>query len=137
MAANTVPIFIKAPKVSWSTLITTANTAKNGTGTVITIYTADVTNGGIVSYINAVPTGTSVASVLRIFINNGLTNATPDNNILFREVTLPAITISEVASQVPIVIPINIVLPAGYKLNITIGTTVAAGWAVSTVGGDY
>jgi hypothetical protein len=56
---------------------------------------------------------------------------------LFDEITLSAITVSETAAQPSFEIPMNFALPAGYKLNITIGTTVAAGWYVSAIGGDY
>jgi len=147
MAANTNPIYSKVGDVQWGT-VTTANTAKDGTGTVVTIFVADATNGGRVEKIRARPTGTNTASVLRVFINNGSSNATPANNTLFAEVSLPSTTLSEVAALALVEIPNNnatspdttgfpIVLPAGYKLNITIGTTVAAGWAVTAVGGKY
>ena len=33
--------------------------------------------------------------------------------------------------------PDNLVLPAGYKLNVTLGTEVAAGYQVTVLGGDY
>ena len=42
MAANTAPIYSRTPVVGWGTL-TTANTAKDGTGTVVTLFTADPT----------------------------------------------------------------------------------------------
>lgn len=138
MAQNTQPIFTKTPKINWGTTsITTANTAKDGTGTVLTVFTADATNGSYVSSISFRAAGTNVASVARIFINNGSTNATAGNNILYNEVTLTATTLSEVTATSNYVLPMNIALPAGYKINITLGTTVAAGYYVSVVGGDY
>jgi hypothetical protein len=39
MAANTIPIYSKAGQIKYGTL-TTANTAMDGTGTVLTIFTA-------------------------------------------------------------------------------------------------
>lgn len=138
MAANTSPIYSRTADIQWSAAaITAANTAKDGTGTVVTVFTADATEGGFVQKIRACPLGTNVVSVLRLFINNGSTNATPANNSLFAEISLPAITLSEVAGQLPLEIPLNIPLPAGYKLNCTIGTAVAAGWQVTAVGGKY
>jgi hypothetical protein len=138
MAANTTPIFTATPDVQWgTTAITTANTAKDGSGTVLTTFTADATNGGYVQKIRFRAAGTNVATVARVFINNGSTNATPANNILFDEITLAATTLSEVANQPVYELPLNFALPAGYKLNVTIGTTVSAGYYVSVVGGKY
>lgn len=136
MAANINPIFPKNGKVSWAT-IATANTAKDGTGTVGTIFTADATNGSRIDTVKVRSLGTNVATVLRIFINNGSTNVTAGNNSLYMEQTISATTLSEVAAQTDIEIPVDIVLPAGYKINITIGTTVAAGLSVVAIGGDY
>jgi hypothetical protein len=137
MPANTNPIFTLTPDVSWgTTAITTQNTAKDGTGTVLTVFTAGA-NGSYVQKLRVRPSGTSVQTVLRLFINNGSTNATPANNILFDEITIPAITLSETTAQNSYEIPLNFALQTGYKLNVTIGTTVAAGLYVSVVGGDY
>ena len=45
--------------------------------------------------------------------------------------------LSEISAQPDFVLPLNFALPAGYKLNCAIGTTVAAGFAVSVIGGEY
>lgn len=137
MAANTSPIFTRRPNITWASGITAANTAKDGTGTVDTIFTADATEGSYLEKIKIRPKGTNVASVLRVFINNGSTNATASNNVLFDEIGLPATTNTEVAAVAGLVIPMNIALPAGYKINVTLGTAVAGGYAVAGVGGDY
>ena len=138
MAANTSPIYTRTPDVQWgTTAITTANTAKDGTGTVLTVFTADATEGGFVQKIRFRAAGTNVATVARIFINNGSTNATAANNILYDEITLAATTLSEVAALALYEIPLMIPLPAGYKINVTIGTTVSAGYYVSAIGGKY
>lgn len=138
MAQNTQPIFTRVPAIEWgATTIATANTAKDGTGTVLTVFTADATNGSYLSSISFRAAGTNIATVARIFINNGSTNATAANNILYNEITLSATTLSEVTATTNYVLPMNIALPAGYKINITIGTTVAAGYYVTAVGGDY
>ncbi len=138
MTANTNPIFGRTPQVEWGgAAITAANTAKDGTGTVTTVFTADATEGSFLQKIVARAAGTNVASVLRVFINNGSTNATAANNTLFTEITLPATTLSEVSSLVPLEIPMNIGLPAGYNINVVIGTAVAAGYYVSAVGSKY
>ena len=138
MAANTAPIFSLLGDVQWgATTIATANTAKDGTGTVLNVFTADATNGGFIQRIRFRAAGTNVATVARVFINNGSTNATAANNILFDEITLAASTISEVAALAVYELPLNFALPPGYKLNVTVGTTVAAGYYVSVIGGKY
>ena len=145
MTANTQPIFPLTPKVSWATL-TTANTAKDGTGTVVTVFTAGA-DGSRIDQIKVRALGTNVATVMRFFVNNGSTNATAANNSLIHEATIAATTLSETAALVDnnITISANTTetippipyLPAGYKLNVTIGTTVAAGLQVTVHGGDY
>jgi len=137
MAANTAPIFSISGDIKWgTTAITTANTAKDGTGTVLTVFTANV-DGGFVQRIRFRSAGTNIATVARVFINNGSTNATAANNILYDEITLAATTISEVAALPVYELPLNFALPAGYTLNVTIGTTIAAGYFVSVIGGKY
>lgn|SRR5574343_407370 len=138
MAANKQPIFTNVPSIEWGTsALTTANTAKDGTGTVLTVFTAEATNGSFVQKIRFRAAGTNVATVARIFINNGSTNTTASNNILYDEMTLSATTLSETSSLALYELPLNIGLPPGYKINVTIGTTVSAGYYVSVVGGDY
>jgi hypothetical protein len=146
MPANNNPIFSLAPDVQWGAAdgnggtagpLKTANTAKDGTGTVLTVFTADATNGGFVQRAIFRAAGTNVATVGRIFINNGSTNATIANNILIAEITLSATTLSEVAALTTYEIPLNFALPAGYKLNVTLGTTVAAGYFVLVIGSKY
>lgn len=138
MAQNVQPVFAKTPNVGWGTsAIATANTAKDGTGTVLTCFTADGTNGSFVQRIRFRAAGTNVATVARVFINNGSTNATAANNILWDEITLSATTLSETSALSTYELPLNFALNAGYKINVTIGTTVSAGYYVSVIGGDY
>lgn len=136
MPGNTTPIFSKAALASWGS-VATANTAKDGTGTVVTVFTSDLTNGSFLQKINVRSLGTNVASVMRVFLNNGSVNTTAINNTLIAELSLPATTVSEVASLSGYEVPINTALPAGYKINVTVGTTIAAGIAVTAFGGAY
>lgn len=122
--------------------ILTANTAKDGTGTVVTLFTADATNGGFVDGVYVAYTGTSTATVLRIFVNNGSTNATAGNNTLLKSITVAANTLSEVAAALDFFTAFGptstgLPLPAGYKINATIGTTVAAALSISCSGGQF
>ena len=138
MPANTQPIFSSLGDVQWgSVTATTANTAKDGTGTVLNVFTADATNGGFVQRIRFRSAGTNIATVARVFINNGSANSTPANNILYDEITLAATTLSETSALAVYELPLNFALPPGYKLNVTLGTTVAAGYYVSVIGGKY
>lgn len=141
MPANTAPIFSAKGAIQWNpAILNTANTAKDGTGTVATVFTGNAAGnnaGNFVQKLIARPLGTNVATVLRVFINNGAVNTTAANNSLIAELTLPATTLSEIAAQPDYVLPLNFAVPAGYKLNATLGTTVAAGFAVTIIGGEY
>lgn len=136
MAASNFPIFPKLGQTSWSTLAT-ANTLLDGTGTVATIFTSDGTNGSRLDTIKVRHLGTNIATVLRFFINNGSTNATAANNSLYMEVTVAANTLSQVAASIEYELPMDLVLPLSYKINATVGTTIAAGIAITGVGGTY
>ncbi|MFA6080755.1 MAG: hypothetical protein WC753_04765 [Candidatus Gracilibacteria bacterium] len=139
MAANTAPIYVLTPKVQWD-FITAANTALDGTGTVATVYTAG-SNGAYVTNIivkSNTTTATSAAGALRLFINNGSTNATPANNTLIREFVLTTVTASDTTATLNWEFPINFMLPAGYKIFATIATVAgSSGFALTAIGGDY
>jgi hypothetical protein len=139
MSANTSPISPLTPAAGWAAPpLTAANTALDGTGTVGTIGTAAGVNGRRVNRVRVVHLGSNVATVLRIFMNNGSSNAVAANNTLLAEETIAVNTISQVGKSVFYDIYINAVLPAGYKLNYTIGTAVASGHSVSDPdAGDY
>ena len=137
MAGNLSPIFSKIGKIGQAPAITLANTAKDGTGTVTTIFTADATNGSYLQKIVVRPRGTNVASVMRLFLNNGGVNTTAASNVLVAEISLPATTNSEVAALAGSELPLNIPVPPGYRVLATLGTAVAGGYAVTAIGGDY
>lgn len=137
MAANTTPIFIKTPSVQWVTTGTAANTGLDGTGTVATVFTADATNGSKVEKVVLEALGTNVATVVRLFVNNGSTNTTASNNSLVYEVAVASNTVSQTAISTRYEIALDLVLPAGYKLNCTIGTAIATGIQVTGIGGHY
>jgi hypothetical protein len=136
MAANTNPIYTLVPEVQWGANITAANTNMDGTGTVETVFTAG-SEGSFVQTIRLKAAGTNVATVARFFINNGSTNTTAANNSLFDEISLPATTASAASALTTMEVPINKALPNGYKINMTLGTAVAAGWKGTAFGGDY
>lgn len=139
MTANTAPLYPLTPVVTCTgATIQTANTAKDGTGTVVLVYTAGA-NGSRPTAIIFRATGTNTATVARIFANNGSTNTSAANNTLIGEVTLAATTLSEVAAQPDYrwQFPDNFVLPASNRVYVTIGTTIAALYALTGFGADY
>jgi hypothetical protein len=140
MAQNTSPVFPLVPVINWvNTGAVTANTTTDLTsGTNYNSgFTANATNGSRVDFVRVRALGTNVATVIRVWLNNGSTTATAANNTLFFERTLAATTVSQVAELPDVILPINASLPAGYKIYYTFGTAVAAGYSVSVVGGDY
>ena len=142
MPANTAPIFTKVGDVQWIRGITTANTTTDLTsGTSYLVFEADATNGGYVQRIRfKAVTGTgnnNIATVARIWINNGASTTTAANNILFDEISLAATAGSATSALSVYELPLNIALPAGNKIYITLGTTVSAGYYATVIGGKY
>ncbi len=136
MAANTAPIFSLTPIISWSGNLTSATNNYDGTSGTTLAYTAG-SFGSYVRMMTAEAAGSNVASVVRIFINNGATTGTASNNTLFAQFSLPATTAIATASTAHIEIPLNVQLPNGYKLYVVLATAVAAGWNFTVHGGDY
>lgn len=147
MAQNTNPIFPLTPINTWvsgtgataGTPGLTANTTTDLTaGTNYgPIFTGKAVDGSRLDFIKVRPLGTNVATVIRIWINNGSATGTAANNTLYLERTLSATTVSQTAEQPDIILPLNISLPAGYKIYATFGTAVAAGFHLTAIGGDY
>jgi len=65
--------------------VSTANTNRNGTGTIATVFTAG-SSGSRIDDIYIVAQGTTTANVVRLFINDGTTSW------LWQEILVPAIT---------------------------------------------
>jgi hypothetical protein len=138
MPANNAPIYTRVADVQWITSATTANTTADLTsGTIYQVFSADTTNGGYVQRMRFRPLGTNVATVARIWINNGSTTATAANNVLWDEVSLASTTVSQTSALSVSEVPINFALPPSYKFYVTLGTSVAAGYDIITVGGKY
>jgi thiamine pyrophosphokinase len=95
MPANTSPIFTLTPKAATAN-IAAANTARDGSGTLVTLFTAG-TNGSRVDFItftsSQVTAAASAARVHRVF----LTDESGLNPRLISEVLLSAVTASNTA----------------------------------------
>jgi hypothetical protein len=140
MAQNTSPVFPLVPVITWvNTGAVTANTTTDLTSgtTYNSNFTANATNGSRVDFVRVRALGTNVATVIRVWINNGATIATATNNTQFFERALAATTVSQTSELPDVILPINVSLPAGYKIYYTFGTAVAAGYSIQVVGGDY
>ena len=81
--------------------------------------------------------GTNTATVARVWINNGGSTGTASNNTFWDNISLASTTNTETSAQPVFELPLNIALPAGYKIYITLGTAVAAGYTITVIGGKY
>jgi len=132
MAANTSPIYVGTPKDP-QVRISTANTNRDGTGTLGTVYTAGA-NGAFFKGLRIQAEGTTVADAVRLFIQNGGAG----NNELIKECIIPAVTPSDTveATSYEWYPPGGIQLAASsvFKASTDQGNT----YSVSlTGGGDY
>lgn len=116
-----------------ATYTVAAGLATPATGTIV----ADPINGQRISKVVFQPTGAIVATVGRVFLNNGQTSATASNNSFLKDVSIPTGSGSETVSTPLIELILDIVVPPFHKLNVTIGTTVATVIYVYTVAGGY
>lgn len=148
MPANTDPQFCANGIVS-SVLVTAANTASDGGGTIGTNIFLVCTAGSNGTYIDAIrfiPTGTTAntattATVGRIFVSTQASGATTSSNTyLVGEVNLPAQTAdSSTAAVVPIDFPMGFRLPASASILVTTHAAPAANTSQRAIafGGDY
>lgn len=160
MAVTATPIFTQTPNVgALNALLSTAMTntkAFDGTETAGTAMALVFTAGADGSRVDqvvcrlsstngAAASGTSAATLVRFWINNGSANTTAGNNIFIGEVAIPATAVTALGTSAlatySLTLPTNgLNLPASYRIYA--GTTVAAGGtniaiAVSVLGGNY
>ena len=137
MPANTAPIFTLLPEILWNNSVTAANTTTDLTsGTIYDVFTGG-THGSYVQKIRFRHVGTNVATVVRVWLNNGGATTTALNNSLFDEITIAANTVSQTAASTNYELPLNFALPPSYRIYVTTGTVLAAGLDVTVIGGDY
>jgi hypothetical protein len=143
MSANTAPIYTLTPDVS--------NNGTTGNTPDLTTATGDYTgqsanhvlahtagpNGSFIKRLRFKAKGTNVASVARVYLNNGLTPATAANNIFVGECALPASTATNTDKTPDVDYPMEFAIPAGWRVYVGLGTTVAAGWTCCAIAGQY
>lgn len=143
MAANTAPIYSAKGDIQWGAqygiaALTTGNPSYEGTGSGIMIVCSASIEGNFIQRLRFKASGSTTNSVARIFINNGGDTGSKQNNFLYDEVTLPAITATSASATTTIEIPMNFVLPAAYRITATIGLNQPqGGWYVGAIGGSY
>ncbi len=140
---NIDPIYTKNPDVTtngttgMSQLV--LNAAPDYTG-VDADYTLVHTAGAQGSRINRLrfkAGGTNVATVARIFINNGSTPGTLTNNAFYGELSLPATTATNTAATVELDYPMDLPLNATFRVYVGYATATAAGWVCTAIAGQY
>lgn len=160
MPVTATPIFVQTPNNgSLNAILSTAMTntkafdGTEATGTAMALVFTAGANGSRVDQITcrfastngATASGTSAASLIRFWINNGSVNTTAGNNIFLGEVAMAATAVTALATAVTTVNYLTLPtgglnLPASYRIYA--GSTVAAGgtniaFAISAIGGDY
>jgi hypothetical protein len=102
------------------------------------VFTAGA-NGAYIRSIKMKAAGTNAsATVMRLFLNNGSTNATATNNTFIGEINLPATTASATAiTSAEFEFPMGYAIPASFRIYAGVGTTVAAGWFCLPIAGQY
>jgi hypothetical protein len=158
MAKTATPIFAQTPNVgAMNCIVSTAMTntkAMDGTeavGTALALAFTAGAEGARIDSIRVRPTatngstatGTTAASVIRFWINNGAANTTATNNKYLGEVAIPATAVTAAATtanaDVALSLPDGLNLPASYRIYA--GATVAAGGVLAFLadvkGGDY
>ena len=131
-----------------SVAISTANTNRDGTGTMTILWTApafvDATNpgGSRIERILVQATGTTTAGMVRLFVSNDATANTAANTFLYEEVPVtaatPSTTVQAYATALQAVtyqtlFPIMI----GPGCTLRVSTANAESFVVTAMGGDY
>lgn len=126
--------YVGTPKVGVGQ-VSAANTARDGSGTIATIFTAGA-SGSRIDAINIKATGTTTAGMIRLFIHDG-TNARLLTELpvtaLTPSGTLPAWEAQLNTNSMSQVLPI--ILPTGYSLRAS--TNNAETFNVIAIGGDF
>jgi hypothetical protein len=130
MAANSVPRFLLPENSIGSVDISTANTNRDGTGTVGTVWTAGA-GGGQIELIRVIAKGTTTAGMIRLFLHDGAAYH------FYDELVVAAVTPSgTVAAFEGEIVPSKpLVLPSGWSLRAS--THNAEAFSVVATGGNY
>ena len=131
MSANRIPTYPDAPKC-WQVQISTANTARDGSGTIGTLVTAG-SNGTRITSLAFKATSTTAAGLINIFLHDGSNYRFYSSIAVSAVGTVNATTDSEDGTWAA---PGNgLDLPSGWSLRVA--TTIAQELNVFAFGGDF
>lgn len=136
--ANTDPIFTNVPNVGCAT-VSAANTGRDGTGTLVTVFTAGASGSRIDKVVIRGLVSTT-AGMVRLFLHDG------SNAHLIEEVPVTAITAAAAVAGFGAVIDFNpnastsvaaggLVIPTGWTLKAS--THNAEAFKVTVLGGNF
>lgn len=128
MAVTATPIFAQALRHA-TAAISTANTNRDGSGTIGTIFTADATDGSELERVDICAIGTTTAGVVRLYVHNG------SAAFLWKEILVGAITPSASVAVFTRSIREKLILPAGWSLRAS--THNAESFNVHAFGADF
>ena len=150
MPGNNLPLYAKnavnsaggnASTALSATITAAANDFTGAGASNVLIMTADATAGATGTFLLGFlvkATGTNVASVARLFLNNGATNATVTNNTFVDEMPLPVTTAAAAGGTGPTIFwPYNKVVQPGFRMYVGLGTAVTGGWQFTPIYGDF
>jgi hypothetical protein len=129
---NTTPLHPGIPRVIARITVSTANTNRDGTGTIgdlITNTTATTPNGSRVTKIIATATSTTTAGMLRFFLHDGT------NYCLIQEESVSALTPSATVKAFTVTVTLN--MDIGPTAKIGVSTHNAETFHVTAVVADY
>ena len=138
MAANTSPIFVLTPNIGQART-TEANTASDGSGNLLTLFTA-ATNGSRVDNITIRNSQTTAAASAALVVRVFLTDTGGANPKLLEEVAVPAATRSTTAigTAASITFPGGLFLKSGQILKACASVFAAASQVdITAKGYDY
>jgi hypothetical protein len=122
------PVFAATPRCATGAL-STANANRDGTGTIVTVFTAG-SSGSKVEEVRITPAATTTAGMVRLYLHDGSTYS------LLSEHVIAAATLSAtVASTVTTIQYDNMILPNGWSLRAS--TEKAEAIKVTAFGGDF
>jgi hypothetical protein len=138
MSQNTAPIFTQTPNIGIGSIaaVNTTSPFDMIAGSSSSLFTAGP-SGSYVSKIRVKPSGSTVATVLRFFINNGGSTTVAANNTLYAELSMPAITVSTTLAQNDFEVPMNIAIPGSYTIYGLANAWSTGGFEITTIGGNY
>ena len=128
---STTPQFASVVRTA-TDQVSVANTNRDGTGTIVTVFTAG-SSGSRIETVEIQATVTTTAGMVRLFVHDG-TNAR-----LLREQPIPAVTASGTVPAFQIVIPFGdlspLLLANGWSLRAA--TNNANTFNITVFGGDF